>query len=311
MKNLKAFYAVLAFILLLLISDTFFVMDETKQGIITQFGQPVGEPIVKAGLHAKVPFIQKLTFFEKRIIEWDGDPNQIPTQDKKYILINTFARWRIVDPLKFYQSVNNEINAQSRLDDIIDGITRDFISENMLIEVVRNTNRPIAFSEEGESMKMLTVDSLTIEKGRIDITRRILEKVKLTTPQYGIEVMDIRIKQVNYIDEVRRKVFDRMISERKRIAQLYRSEGQGSQAQIEGQMERELQKITSEAYRTAQQLKGKADAEAIQIYANAFSKDPEFYSFLQTLETYRNSIDSNSTVILSTDTEYLKYLKEP
>ncbi|RPH98933.1 MAG: protease modulator HflC [Calditrichaeota bacterium] len=300
---------VLVLLALILLFDSVYIVTETQQSIITQFGQPIGKPKLKAGLHLKLPFIQKVTYFEKRIMEWDGDRNEIPTKDKKYILLDTFARWRIKDPLHFYQSVNNERNALGRLDDIIDGITRDFISENMLIEVVRNSNRTMSVLSEGETDLAALEDSLKIEKGRLSITRAILEKVQQTVPQYGIEVLDIRIKQVNYNDDVRQKVFDRMISERKRIAQLYRSEGQGRKAEIDGEVKKELQKIDSEAYRTAQEIKGKADAEAAQIYASAFSRDPEFYSFLQTLESYRRTIDSTSTLILSTDSEYLKYLK--
>lgn len=308
-KNLTVIYGIALIIGLIIISDAFYTVDETEQVIITMFGEPRGEPVTNAGLHIKLPFIHKTIFFEKRIMEWDGDRNQIPTKDKKYILVDTFARWKISDPLKFYQSVNNERNALGRLDDIIDGITRDFISENILLEVVRNSNREMTFSIEEQSEMLEQIDSLKINDGRLQITRKILEKVQLTVPQYGIEVLDMRIKQVNYIDEVRQKVFDRMISERNRIAQLYRSEGQGRKAEIEGQIQKELQRIESEAYRTAQQIKGNADAEATQIYANAYTRDPSFYSLLQTLDGYRQTIDSTSTLILSTDSEYLKYLK--
>jgi membrane protease subunit HflC len=297
------------FLGIIILSDAFYIVDETKQAIITQFGDPIGQPITSAGLKVKIPFIQKATFFEKRIMQWDGDPNQIPTSDKKYIWVNTFARWRISEPLKFFQSVNNIRNALGRLDDIIDGVTRDFISENLLIEIVRNSNREMKISTEEQDERTLEADSLMIEKGRTFITNAILEKVQQTVPQYGIEVEDIRIKQINYIDEVRQKVFDRMISERKRIAQLYRSEGQGQKAQVEGQMQKELQRIRSEAYRKAQTTMGEADATATQIYAQAYNRDAEFYSFLQSLNNYRETIDEKSTVILSTDTEYLKYLK--
>ncbi len=309
-KNPKlVVYGIIALVLIIILANTLYTIDETKQVIITQFGEPVGDPVSDAGLHVKVPFFQKATYFEKRILEWDGDPNQIPTKDKKYLLVDTFARWRIVDPLKFFQSVNNERNALGRLDDIIDGITRDYISENLLIEVVRNSNRAMAFSTEEQSELIMEVDSLKIEKGRMAITNVILEKVQEVVPQYGIQVEDIRIKQVNYIEEVRTKVFDRMISERKRIAMLYRSEGQGKKAEIEGQTDRELQKINSEAYRIAQEIRGKADATATEIYASAFNRDPEFYTFMETLNTYRETIDKSSTVIFSTDNDYLKYLK--
>ncbi len=299
----------LGFLVLIIISQSFYTVDETEQVIITMFGEPRGEPITDAGLKFKLPFIHKAIFFEKRIMEWDGDQNEIPTSDKRYLLVDTFARWRIIDPLKYFQSVNNELKAQSRLDDIIDGITRDFISKNVLIEVVRNTNREMALSTEGEQLTINVADSLKIEQGRLAITDGILIEVQKIVPQYGIEMMDIRIKQVNYNNDVREKVFDRMISERQRIAQLYRSEGMGRKAQIEGKMEKELNQIRSEAYRTAQQIKGKADAEATQIYASAFSRDPEFYSLLQSLDSYRATIDSTSTLILSTDNDYLKYLK--
>jgi membrane protease subunit HflC len=311
MINRKKIYlfAGIVVLLLVLLSDALYVIDETEQVIITQFGDPVGDPVIAAGLHIKTPFIQKASFFEKRIMQWDGDANQIPTSDKKYILLDTFARWRITDPLKFFQSVNNERNMHSRLDDIIDGITRDFISEQPLIEVVRNSNRKMVFSTDEGGKSAVLPDSLLIEKGRKQITKEILEQVQILTPQYGINVLDIRIKQVNYIEEVQEKVFDRMISERRRIAELYRSEGQGKKAEIEGQMEKELQQIRSEAYRKAQQIKGKADGRATEIYANAFTRDPDFYSFMQTLDSYRTAIDSSSTIIFSTDSEYLKFLK--
>jgi modulator of FtsH protease HflC len=302
-------YAIGIFLIVFLVGGIIYTVDETEQVIITQFGEPIGGPITKAGLHFKLPFIQKVNRFEKRIMQWDGDANQVPTLDKKYILVDTFARWSIVDPLQFYQSVHNEQNGQSRLDDIIDGITRDYITENPLIEIVRNTNRELTVANEEMSDILLKVDTLRIEQGRYEITRAILERVSKLTPQYGIQVLDIRIKQVNYIQEVQEKVFDRMISERTRIAELYRSEGQGARAEIEGTRDRELQRIRSEAYKKAQQIQGDADAEATQIYADAYSRDPDFYSFLQTMESYKNTIDSTSTLILGTDSDYLKYLK--
>ncbi|MBN1466197.1 protease modulator HflC [candidate division KSB1 bacterium] len=310
MRNPKLpFLVVLIFIGVILISQTLYTVDETEQVIITMFGEPRGEPIQNAGLHLKLPFIHKAIFFEKRIMEWDGNQNEIPTSDKRYLLVDTFARWRIIDPLKYFQSVNNEDKAQSRLDDLIDGITRDYISKNLLIEVVRSSNREMEISTEGETSTTAAADSLKIRLGRLAITDAILAEVQKIVPQYGIEMMDIRIKQVNYNHDVREKVFDRMISERQRIAQLYRSEGMGRKAQIEGKMQKELNQIESEAYRAAQQITGKADAEATQIYAEAFSRDPEFYSLLRTLESYRQTIDTSSTLILSTDSEYLKYLK--
>ena len=314
MNGRKTLGTAAALALLLICNSAFYTLDETEQAIITQFGEPIGSPVRSAGLHAKMPFIQKVTVFDKRLIEWEGDPNQIPTEDKKYVWVSTFARWRIKDPLKFYQSVNNERNAQSRLDDIIDGVTRDIITKNTLIELVRDTNREMVTIEEGaregavETIGISDVEKIT--KGRRAITIQILERARETMPQYGIELTDVRINHIEYIEEVRKKVYERMISERNRIAERYRSEGQGERAKIEGQREKELQRITSEAYKKAQQLKGEADAKAAKVYAEAYSRDPEFYSFLQTLETYRSTLSGNSTLFLKTDADFLKYLRE-
>jgi len=286
-----------------------YTVDETQQVVITQFGKPVGKPITTAGLHFKKPIIQQAHFFEKRLIEWDGDPNQIPTKDKKYIWVDTTARWKIVDALKFLQSVGNEIGAQGRLDDIINSASRDVITGHLLVEAVRNTNRILETKEEGEDL-IVTDEALErIDVGRKLLEKAILEKAKVLAPQYGIEIVDMRIKRVNYVQDVRNKVYDRMIAERKRAAEKYRSEGHGKSAEIEGQVAKELKQITSEAYRQAQIITGKADAEAIGIYGKAYSKNPEFYSFLKTLETYRETIDENSSIILTTDSDYYKYLK--
>jgi modulator of FtsH protease HflC len=277
--------------------------------VITQFGKPVGEPITSAGLHFKTPFIQQAHYFEKRLLDWDGDPNQIPTKDKKYIWVDTTARWKIIDALKFLQSVGNEISAHSRLDDIINSATRDVLTGHLLVEAVRNTNRILETKEEGEDV-IVTEEALErLEVGRQQLTRIILEKAKVLAPQYGIEVVDVRIKRVNYVEDVRNKVYDRMIAERKRAAEKYRSEGLGKSAEIQGQVGKELKLITSEAYRQAQGIVGKADAEAISIYAQAYTREPDFYSFLKTLETYQKTIDENSTIIITTDSDYYKYLK--
>ena len=249
-------------------------------------------------------------YFEKRLLEWDGSPNQIPTKDKRYIWVDTTARWRIADPLKFLQSVGSETGAHARLDDIIDSATRDYVTGHKLIEVVRNSNRLLSKLEESE-VAIESEDVVEkIKVGRDDLTRGILKQAKELIPQYGIELMDVRIKRINYVKEVRRKVYDRMISERKRAAEQYRSEGQGKKAEVEGEMKKELKRITSEAYRKAQEIKGKADAEAIKIYAEAYNKDPDFYSFLKTLETYKETIDGKSTIILTTDSDYYEYLKD-
>ena len=286
-----------------------YVIEEGKQVVITQFGKPVGKTVTLAGLHFKQPLIQEAHYFEKRLLDWDGDPNQIPTKDKKYIWVDTTARWNIVDALKFLQSVGNEMSAQGRLDDIINSATRDVVTSHLLVEAVRDSNRILESRAEGEDV-IVTDEALErIEVGRKMLEGAILEKAKVLAPQYGIEIVDVRIKRVNYVEDVRNKVYDRMIAERKRAAEKYRSEGQGKSAEIEGQVAKELKAITSQAYREAQIITGKADAEAISIYAAAYSQNPDFYSFMKTLETYKYTIDEKSTVILTTDSDYYKYLK--
>ncbi len=282
-----------------------YTVDMTEQVVITYFGKPTAV-VKEPGLHFKGPFLWKVNRFEKRLMEWDGSADQIPTKDKKFIWVDTFARWRIVNPLKYFQSVHTEREAQTRLDDIIDGSTRDFITENMLIEVVRNSNRELVQTETGVQ---LDEEIVAIEIGRKEITRRILEKAKQLMPQFGIELIDVQIKRINYVEEVREKVYERMISERMRIAGLYRAEGKKNFEDIEGQKKKELQRIESEAYEKAETIRGKADAEATKIYARAFNRDPEFYSFIRSLESYKNSLKENSVAILTTDNDYLRYLK--
>ena len=308
MRKIVIFLIILFFFILLLIqSSPFYILPEGKQVVITQFGKP--KKVVKeAGLHFKIPFIQKVNYFEKRILAWDGYPTQIPTKDKKYIWVDTYARWRIKDPLVFFQRVRDERGAQSRLDDIIDGETRNAIANFDLIEIVRSSNRKFELTED---LAKLDIASSVpeIHVGREKIARLILEKASKITLEFGVELKDVRIKRVNYVEEVQKKVFDRMIAERKRIASLYRSEGDGKSAEIRGQKERELKKITSEAYRQAQEIMGKADAEATHIYAQAYNLDPEFYQFMKTLEVYRQTFDAETWLILSTDSEFFKYLK--
>ncbi|MFC1453735.1 protease modulator HflC [Verrucomicrobiota bacterium] len=298
-----------AVVVIAFISGIIYVVDETKQVVITQFGRPVGEPITNAGLHLKKPIIQQTHYFEKRLLQWDGDPNQIPTKDKKYIWVDTVARWRVIDALKFLQSVNNELNAQARLDDIINSATRDIITGHLLVEAVRNSNRILEAEAEGDDL-IITDEALEhIEVGRKILEGMILERAQVLAPQYGIEIIDVRIKRMNYVEDVRNKVYDRMIAERKRAAEKYRSEGMGKSAEVEGRIAKELKEIQSEAYRQAEIVKGKADASAITIYGNAYNQDPEFYSFVKTLDTYKTTIDDKSTVILTTDGDYYKYLK--
>ncbi|MDD5771824.1 MAG: protease modulator HflC, partial [Candidatus Omnitrophica bacterium] len=248
---LKKFLAVFAALFILILaafgSGALFIIEEGKQVVITQFGRPVGQPLTSAGLHFKIPFIQQGHFFEKRILGWDGDPNQIPTKDKKYIWVDTTARWKITDALKFLQSVGNEIGAQSRLDDIINSATRDVITSHLLVEAVRDSNRILENKEFGEDAIFADEALEQISVGRQQLTRSILEKAKILAPQYGIEIVDVRIKRINYVEDVRNKVYDRMIAERKRAAEKYRSEGQGKSAEISGQVGKELKQITSEA----------------------------------------------------------------
>ena len=294
-----------AFLILILLSSALYTVDEREQVVITQFGEPV-RVVKEPGLHIKTPFIQQLISFEKRILEWDGRATQIPTSDKKFILVDTYARWRINDPLKFYQSVGDELRAQTRLDNVIDATVRDFITEQLLIEVVRTSNQPLVQSE-GEKIGK---EEIVIQKGRELLTREISQKASEMTPEYGIELIDVQIKHINYVQSVREKVFSRMIAERERIAEQYRSEGQGERSKILGDMEKDLKMITSEAYKKAEEIKGKADAQSTKIYAKAYNNDPEFYSFLKAMDTYPDAIDEDTWLILTTDSDYFKYLKK-
>lgn len=292
--------------------NAFYVVREGEQVVVTEFGRPIGNSVSSPGLKFKTPFIQQVHRFEQRILEWDGSPNQIPTKDKKFIWLDTTARWRISDALKFYEALGTEQGAQYRLDDIIDSAARDLVTANMLIEAVRDTNRLLdldleSLEEENTQSSAEPLEQIVV--GREKITEMILANAQAQVPEYGIELVDVRIKRINYVDEVRTKVFSRMISERERIAAKYRSEGEGEAADIMGQKQKELERIQSEAYRAAEQTKGTADAEAIQIYAEAHSQDAEFFSFLQTLETYRKTSNENTRLILTTDSDLYGYLK--
>lgn len=302
---------VIVLVLILFMVGWAYVVPETHQVVITQFGKPVGNIVTEAGLHFKKPFIQKAQYFEKRLLGWDGDPNQIPTKDKKFIWVDTTARWKISNALTFLQTVGNETGAHSKLDDIINSATRDTITRHLLVEAVRDSNRIIELDEDSEGM-IVTDEALeSIEVGRAQLEAAILNIAQELAPQYGIEVVDVRIKRLNYVENVRNEVYGRMIAERKRAAELYRSEGHGKRAEIDGQRGKELKRITSQAYRTAQGLKGTADAEVTKIYADAYNQDPEFYSFLKTLDTYGRTIDSDTTLILTTEDEYYRHLKGP
>jgi len=285
-----------------------YTLDETEQAVITRFGEPRGKPITEPGLHFKLPVADTVNRFEKRWLEWSGDPNQIPTKDKKYIWVDTFARWRISDPLLFFQRMRDERTAQSRLDDIIDGETRNAIASFNLIEAVRPSDRAFEDDEAaGETTGSTPAEQVTL--GRDRLTRRILERASGVVSEFGVELVDVQIKRINYVDEVQVKVFERMISERRRIAERSRSEGQGRAAEIRGRKDRELKAIESEAYRRAQELKGKADAEAAQVYTRAFGQDPEFYQFLRSMEAYRTTVDGSTSLFLGTDSDVFRYLR--
>jgi modulator of FtsH protease HflC len=329
MQRLLAPIALLVLLVIILASSMLYRVDETEQVIITQFGEPVGKPITTPGLQVKLPFIQTVRRFDKRVLEWDGSPDQIPTLDKRFILVDTTARWRIADPLLFFQAVGDERSAQSRLDDLIDSAARDVVSGHRLIQVVRNFERELPLQDLEEAA---TIESKTPETGetkpetaplpsvaeaaapgehlgRDALTELMVKRAQPRLTELGIALIDVRIKRINYVKEVEQKVFERMISERRRIAARFRSEGDGASAKIRGDKERELDRIRSEAYRQAQEGIGKADAEAAAIYATAYGQEPEFYAFLKTLETYKQTLQKNSSLVLTTDSDLYRYLK--
>ena len=299
--------AIVAFAILVVLGQTIYTVSETEQIILTQFGEPVGDPVVAPGLHFKIPFIQRTNVFEKRFLEWDGNPNQVPTRDKRFIWVDTYARWRITDPLLFFQRLRDERGAQSRLDDILDGETRNAVARHDLIELVRSTNRnpEDVLIESEEEAAILEA----IARGRQEVTRQILETAAGRTSDLGIELLDLRFKRINYVEEVQQDVFARMIAERQRIAEEFRSEGQGESARIHGERERELAQIQSEAYRRAEELRGEADADATRIYADAYNRDGDFYAFMKSMETYEATMDPNTLFILGTDSEFLRFLE--
>ena len=308
MKNKGILIVIIVAAAAILVYNAAYTVDETEQVIITQFGRIVGTPKTDPGLRFKVPFIQRANYFAKNLLDWDGDPGQIPTLDKTFIWVDTFARWKITDPVKFFQTVNNQFSAVGKLNDIIDPAVRNFITSHSLIEAVRKSSRLLDTSDVEIEDRIRT--SYAVSVGREKITQGILKQAQPKLAQFGIELVDVKIKRINYVEQVRKSVYGRMIAERKQIAEKYRSEGKGEAQKILGERERDLQEITSEAYRTAQEVKGKADAQATIIYAEAYGVDPQFYSFVQTLEIYDQSLGEKNTLILSTDSEFLKYLKE-
>ena len=324
-KTPRLLLAALPLLALMLIDLASYIVPEGRQAVVTQFGRPLGEPKTEAGFYLKLPFIQSVQFVDRRILTWDGYPNQIPTRDKKYIIVDTTARWQIVDALKFIQTVQNERGAKARLDAILDAITRDTISDHNLVEAVRNTNQILDYidDKQAESHRKLAAGEILvaeeeeiigeiekIQTGRENLSGLIAKKAAQELAPFGINVIDVQLRRIAYEASVERKVYERMVSERKRIAEKIRSIGKGEQAKIQGKTSRDLQRIDSEAYRKAQEIRGKADAESIAIYAAALSQDSQFYVFNRTLDAYRAALKPDAHYILSTDSPFLDLLKK-
>jgi len=308
---------VLTVALVLAATQAVYIVGESEQTVLTQFGKPIGTAVTEPGPNIKLPFVQQVHRFDKRFLEWDGERNQLPTRDKRFIFVDTYARWRISDPLKFFQRLRDERGAQSRLDDILDGETRNVIARHDLIEVVRSSSRDFAIDDEDVG-GLTGVDDMTagskgsdfvVLVGRQKLAREVLEASQSRTADLGIEILDFRFKRINYVEAVRTEVYNRMVSERKRIAEQFRSQGTGEAARINGEQERELARITSEAFREAEQIRGKADATAADIYAEAYNANPELYAFLRSLETYQLIVDDKTTLMLGSDSDLFKYLE--
>jgi len=302
---LKTTFGLIFILIVLLAGGAFFIVNESEQVVITKFGQPVGDPIIDPGLKVKLPFIHTANFFDKRFLAWDGEPKQVSTRDKRFININTYARWRISDPLKYAQRLFEESKAQTRLGSILEGATQNAIANHDIIELVRSSNRDYVSQNKADKDQ---TEKAIIESGRDALTKEILGLAKERTSDLGIEVLDFQFKRINYVSEVRKEVYERMISERKRIAEEFRSQGAGESARINGQKDRDLKVITSDAYRRSQEIKGKADAEAADIYAEAYNKGPEFYRFMRTMEIFKTTLDKETIMVLTTDGDFLRYL---
>jgi membrane protease subunit HflC len=308
MKKALALFGLL--LLLVIVLSSAYTIDETEQAIITQFGKPVGDPIKQAGIHFKIPVIQIANRMEKRVLPWDGDPVRMPTLEKTYIIVDTYARWQIEDPLEFFRILRDERSTKSRLDDILGSETRNAVAKHNLIEIIRTTvdrKQPDSDDFGGDSSQWDT-----ITKGRQVIETEILAAAKPKLAEFGIALLDLRFKRIDYNQTVKKEIFGRMISERDRIAQRFTYEGNGEAAKIQGNKERDVKRIESEAYKKVLTLKGNADAKAIEIYAEAYNKSPEavaFYEFLKTMETFKTVIDENTTMVLSTEGDLFKYLK--
>jgi membrane protease subunit HflC len=309
MKTSTIIFTIVGFFIFIIGINSFFILDETQQAIVTQFGKPVGPPRTSPGPNFKVPILQKVQFFDKRYLEWDGDSNQVPTKDKKFIFVDAYARWVITDPLQFFIRLRDERSGQTRLDDILDGETRNAVASNDLLDIVRSSNRDPEIADE----VMEELDNLEdISVGREAIEKLILERSNLRTADLGIRILDFRFKRINYVDEVRESIYQRMISERKRIADQFRSEGQGEARRIAGNKERDLAQIQSEAIRESEEIRGRADAEATAIYAEAYNRNAQtrdLYEFLRSMEAFEKALDEKTYLILSTDSDFYKFLK--
>ena len=318
MKVMKFLAGLVFIIALLVVSGAFYTINETEQVIITQFGKPIGEPVTTAGLHFKIPFIQDVNRIDKRILEWDGQRTEMPTRDKLYISVDTFGRWRITDPLEYFRRLRDERSAQSRLDDILGSETRNAIAKHDLIEVIRTTkDRQPAVDESLEEIVEETAGSIgtlqPIRKGRKLIEAEIMESAKEKLAEFGIELLDVRFKRINYNPSVVEKIYERMISERQQIASRFRSEGEGEAAKILGDKQRDLSVIESESYRRVQEIRGEADARATKIYAEAYDQSREarrLYEFVKTMETYQKVVDKDSTLLFSTSSELFRFLRD-
>ncbi len=311
MKNNPILLIFALLVVVIIVFNSVFIVKETEQVVITQFGRPVGEAILTPGLNFKTPFIQTTNFFDKRFLEWDGDANQIPTKDKKFIFVDSYARWQITDPLKFFIRLTNERGAMSRIADILDGETRDHVANHNLEEVVRTSNRTPLSS--GVIAEMISDSLVVIEVGREKIQHMIRESANKQASDLGIAILDFKIKRINYVPEVREQVYNRMKSERMRIADEFRSEGQGDASVINGEKERDLQTIQSAAFKDAEGIMGKADAQAASIYAEVYNRSAasrELYAFLKAMETFEKTFDAETQIILSTKSELYKYLKD-
>lgn len=293
--------------LVYVIQDGIHFMDEAQEAVITQFGDPIGAPITKSGLFFDLPLIQTENYFDKRVLEYTSQPTQVPTKDKRYITVSAFALWRVSDPLKFFQRVQNEAGARARLDEIVAGEVRNAVASYDLIELVRTTTRDAADVQVQSDQESPILEKL--QKGRAGLAGEVLARARARASDLGFQVLDVRFVRMNYVADVQKAVFARMIAERQQVAAEYRSEGQGEAARISGQRDRDLAQIRSEAYKAAEERRGKADGEATRIYASAYGRDPDFYGFSKTLDTYEKSLDPNTVMILDGSGELFKYLQ--